>query len=170
VITELQQLPSSPNTERLVLGSIQLDDARLADVAGVLEIEDFSLEKHRRIYGRMLDMYSCGVRIDRVTLTEELDRQGQLESVDGMSYLVSLDDGLPEIVNLDSYVRIIKEKSHLRQTIFACQRIIDQSFMEKPSEEVLDTGRAILDRVEAKTRSSHDWVLPYDVVRQHGSS
>ncbi len=31
-------------------------------------------------------------------------RHNELESVDGLSYLVSLDDGLPHIANLESYV------------------------------------------------------------------
>ncbi len=75
-----------------MLGSILLNDAVYLQVAGVLSPEDFSLEKHRRIYGRMRDLYDRGGRIDRVTLAEELMKQGQLESVDGMSYLVSLDD------------------------------------------------------------------------------
>ena len=36
--------------------------------------------------------------IDRVTLANELMKQGQLQSVDGLSYLVSLDDGLPQLI------------------------------------------------------------------------
>ena len=108
-------LPASVDTERLVLGSILLNDAVYLQVAGVLSPEDFSLEKHRRIYGRMRDLYDRGERIDRVTLAEELMKQGQLESVDGLSYLVSLDDGLPEITNLDSYVRIVKRQGHAAQ-------------------------------------------------------
>ena len=42
-------LPASVDTERLVLGSILLNDAVYIQVAGSLEPEDFSLEKHRRI-------------------------------------------------------------------------------------------------------------------------
>ena len=61
-------LPSSVDTERLVLGSILLNDAVYLQVAGSLSPEDFSLEKHRRIYGRMKDLYDRGERIDRVTL------------------------------------------------------------------------------------------------------
>jgi replicative DNA helicase len=68
----------------------------------------------------MKDLYDRGEKIDRVTVAEELNRQGQLESVDGLSYLVSLDDGLPEIANLESYLRMVKDKSLLRQTMFAC--------------------------------------------------
>ena len=89
-------LPSSVDTERFVLGMILLNDTYYLQVAGALEPDDFSLEKHRRIFGRMKDLYDRGERIDRVTLADELIRQGQLESVDGLAYLVSLDDGLPE--------------------------------------------------------------------------
>ncbi len=105
------KLPANIDAERLVLGAILLNDDRYPDVAGLLAQEDFSIEKHRRIFARMKDLYDCGEHIDRVTLPEELQRQGQLESVDGLSYLVSLDEGLPEFPNLDSYIRIVKEKA-----------------------------------------------------------
>src|SRR5688572_20714711 len=93
-------LPSNIDAERLVLGAILLDDNAYIQVAGALDIEDFSLEKHRRIFMRMHDLATRGERIDRVTLANELMKAGQLESVDGLSYLVSLDDGLPQIFSL----------------------------------------------------------------------
>ena len=107
-------LPANADAERFVLGSILLNDDRYLDASSVLEPEDFALEKHRRIFSRTKDLDDRGENIDRVTVAEELSRQGQLESVDGLSYLISLDDRLPEIANLDSYVRIVKEKSLLR--------------------------------------------------------
>ncbi len=58
----------------------------------------------------MSELHERGEKIDRVTLANELMKQGQLQSVDGLSYLVSLDDGLPQLHNLDSYVGIVKEK------------------------------------------------------------
>src|SRR5215470_15314734 len=108
-------LPANVDAERFVLGSILVADDMFLQVAGVIEPEDFSLEKHRRIFLRMLDLHDRGDRIDRVTLANELMKHGQLESVDGLSYLVSLDDGLPQVTNLESYVRIVKSKALLRQ-------------------------------------------------------
>ncbi len=58
-----------------------------------------------------------GEKIDRITVADELKRHGQLDSVDGLSYLVSLDDGLPEIVNIASYVRILRELALRRRVI-----------------------------------------------------
>src|ERR1035441_9655625 len=90
-------LPDNLDAERLVLGAIMTDAAAFALVSGILGGEDFSLEKHKRIFGRMSDLYERGESIDRVTLAHELTGVGQLESVDGLSYLVALDDGMPEL-------------------------------------------------------------------------
>ena len=110
-------------------GAILLDDANFVQVAGCLDADDFSLEKHRRIFARMGDLSERGERIDRVTVANELMKQNQLESVDGLSYLVSLDDGLPQIFALDSYVKIVKDKSVLRRIVFASQKLIDRCLL-----------------------------------------
>src|SRR5215472_12754524 len=130
-------LPSNQDAERFVLGSILLNDDTYLSVAGVLEGDDFSLEKHRRIFARMKDLYDRGERIDRVTLTNELMKQGQLESVDGMSYILSLDEGLPEIPNLDSYIRIVKDKATLRKLIFSAQKIMDRCFIAEEEPDAI---------------------------------
>ncbi|MCC6391731.1 MAG: replicative DNA helicase [Bryobacterales bacterium] len=119
-------LPANTDAERFVLGSILVDDETFLQVAGILEPEDFSLEKHRRIFLRMIDLHDRGERLDRVTLANELMKHGQLESVDGLPYLISLDDGIPQISNLESYVRIVKNKALLRRIILQSQRTIDQ--------------------------------------------
>src|SRR5579862_5898118 len=147
-------LPSNADAERFVLGSILLNDTFYLQVAGAIEPNDFSLEKHRRIFTRMKDLYGRAERIDRVTLAEELMKQGQLESVDGLAYLVSLDDGLPEISNLDSYVRIVKDKATLRKLIFSAQRVIDRCLMgeEEPGEILSSAEESLLKLGEAQAR------------------
>lgn len=110
-------LPDNLDAERFVLGAVMSAEAAFLQVAGTLTADDFSLEKHKRIFLRMSELHERGESIDRVTLANELMRQGQLQSVDGLSYLVSLDDGLPPLHNLESYVTIVKEKSLLRRII-----------------------------------------------------
>ena len=63
----------------------------------------------------MGELFERNEKIDRVTLANELTRQGQLQSVDGLSYLVSLDDGLPVIHNLADYIEIVREKARVRR-------------------------------------------------------
>ncbi|HYK62284.1 MAG TPA: replicative DNA helicase [Bryobacteraceae bacterium] len=147
-------LPSNPDAERYVLGSILLNDSAYLQAAGALEPDDFSLEKHRRIFARMKDLYDRGSRIDRITLADELMKQGQLESVDGLSYLISLDDGLPELANLDGYIRIVKDKSTLRKLIFNAQKVIHEALIgeREPDEILASAEESLLKLGEGRTR------------------
>jgi len=131
-------LPCNLDAERFVLGSILMDDSQFVQVAGAIEAGDFSLEKHRRIFQRMGELSERAERIDRVTLANELLRYNELESCDGLSYLVSLDDGLPRIFNLDSYIRIVKDKSILRRIIFTSQHLMNRCLVgEEDPEQIL---------------------------------
>jgi len=163
-------LPANLDAERFILGSILLNDSVYVQVVGAIEPDDFSLEKHRRIFSRMKDLDDRGERLDRVTVANELMNQGQLESVDGLAYLVSLDDGLPEIANLESYIRIVQEKSRLRMTMFACQKLIDQCSQSEPSEEILQTAEALLGRIGSRNAKNGNWVRPWEVYERHGAS
>jgi replicative DNA helicase len=147
-------LPANPDAERFVLGTVLLNDSLYLQVAGVLDADDFSLEKHRRIFGRMKDLYERSARIDRVTVADELMKQGQLESVDGLSYLISLDEGLPELANLDGYIRIVKDKSTLRKLIYNAQSIINRCLLgeEEPDAILASTEDSLLKLGEARTR------------------
>src|SRR5882724_7235290 len=147
-------LPANLDAERFVLGSVLLNDTLYLQVAGALDSDDFSLEKHRRIFSRMKDLYDRSEKIDRVTMAEELMKQGQLESVDGFTYLSSLDQGLPEIVNLDSYVRIVKDKATLRKLIFSAQKIVDRCLIgeESPDEILASAEESLLKLGEGRTR------------------
>ena len=119
-------LPCNLDVERMVLGAILTRDPAATDIGGLdLDIEDFSLEKHRRIFRRMKEMHELGEAIDLGTLANELNRYHELESVDGLTYLTSLDDGLPRILNIGAHAKIIKEKSVLRQTIFRAQHLMN---------------------------------------------
>src|ERR1700759_1259801 len=119
-------LPDNLDAERFVLGAIMSSENAFLQVAGTLTEDDFSLEKHKRIFVRMTELHDRGEKIDRVTLANELMKHGQLQSVDGLSYLVSLDDGLPQLVNLESYVGIVKEKALLRRIISVSQDTINR--------------------------------------------
>jgi replicative DNA helicase len=149
-------LPANTDAERLILGAILTDELAFVQVAGAIDPDDFSLEKHRRIFARMHDLNERGEKIDRVTLANELMKHGQLESVDGVSYLVSLDDGLPRIFNLDGYVRIVKDKAILRRLIFTSQSIMDRCFLgqEDPAEILVSAEESLLKLGDERDRDA----------------
>ncbi|HUB80048.1 MAG TPA: replicative DNA helicase [Bryobacteraceae bacterium] len=148
-------LPTNVDAEKFVLGSILLDDTLYVQAAGTLEPDDFSLEKHRRIFKRMGELQARGERIDRITIANELMKFNELEACDGLSYLVSLDDGLPQIPNLESYIRIVKDKAVLRRIIFASQHMMNRCLLgeEEAGEILAGAEETILKLGESRVRS-----------------
>ncbi len=165
-ITE-KGLPTNVDAERFVLGSILLNDSLFVQAAGSLEAEDFSLEKHRRIFKRMGDLHERDERIDRITVANELMKFSELEACDGLSYLVSLDDGLPQMPNVDAYIRIVKDKSVLRRIIITSQHMINRCLLdsEKPEEILAGAEETLLKLGEAQAKSG--LVNPEEILRAY---
>lgn len=141
-------LPANPDAERFILGSILLDGSKFAEVSGDLKESDFALEKHRRIWARLHGLFEAGAPIDRVSVANELLRHDELESVDGLSYLVSLDDGLPQLANLGGFVSIVLECSRGRRLASLGQRIFDQAILKATSEDIVQSAFADLMAIE----------------------
>ena len=160
-------LPTNVDAERFVLGSILLDDSLYVQAAGTIEPEDFSLEKHRRIFKRMGELQTRGERIDRITVANELMKFNELEACDGLTYLVSLDDGLPQIPNLDSYIRIVKDKAVLRRIIFASQHMMNRCLLgeEEPSEILAGAEETLLKLGDSQVKSG--LISPAQILQEY---
>jgi replicative DNA helicase len=160
-------LPANIDAERFILGSVLLNDARFIEIAGAIVQDDFALEKHRRIFARMMQLHERGEKIDRITVAEELQRFNELQSVDGLSYLVSLDDGLPHIANLDSYVKIVRDKAILRRIIHASQHLMNRALLaeEDPGTILAGAEETLLRLGEARTEKG--LMTPLDVIQNY---
>lgn len=144
---EIKNLPANVEVERYTLGAAFLSQMHADVVATSLNVNDFVLDKHQLIFRKLCALHENGAAIDRITVANELMRANELEACGGLSYLVSLDDGLPLVKNIDGYVKIIKEKSLRRRMIHTANSLMHRAADEgEPVEDVL-TGfeRAIAD-------------------------
>ena len=165
----MRGMPQRVDAERFVLGSILLDDAQYVQAAGALVADDFSLEKHRRIFRRMGELSERGDRIDAITIYVELQKHGETESCDGLSYLISLDEGIPRIPNIESYVRIVRDASTLRRIIFAAQNVMNEAM--EPSavpEELLTKLTAVTTDLTATAKAGSEIVSTAELMASHG--
>ena len=139
-------LPVAIDAERAVLGAILRKPGLLVEAAAIVRLDDFSLTKHRTLFSRICDLSERGESITRTTLYYELAKHGEAESCDGLSYITSLDDGMPELSSAGPYARIVREKSLLRQAIFTSQKTIDRCLLgtDSPQEILAGAGEEIL--------------------------
>ena len=115
--------PYNQEAEQSVLGCMLLDGASVATAAEVLTPGDFYQPSHKEIYDACLTLHQNSKPVDLVTLTDELDRRGTLEKVGGVTYLSELSRFVPSTANLSHYVKIVEERSILRQLISASGQI-----------------------------------------------
>jgi replicative DNA helicase len=120
LVREDDQRPASLHAETTILGGMLVDSLAIVDATMLLRADDFSLDSHRRIYTAMLHLAEVGHAVDIVTVTEELRKRKELDSIGGVAYLASLSEGLPRKLSIESYVRIVKDKSLMRQLMTVC--------------------------------------------------
>src|ERR1051326_2709372 len=159
-------LPASVEAERAILGAILLDNLAYPQAAEFLRAEDFSLDSHRRIYLRMMELAESGRAIDFVTLTEQLGQHKEIEAVGGVAYVTSLTDGLPRVKNIEQYVKIVKDKALLRGLIHAATSAIQKAYeQEAPAEEIIDSAESEIFKV-AEQRIGQGFLGIPEIVKQ----
>ncbi len=112
---DVEGMPASLHSEVAILGAMMLDAVAISDATARLRVEDFSLDSHRRVYQAILDLMGVGHAVDIITLRDALSKKKELDAIGGPSYLAYLTEGIPRNLNVESYVRIVKDKSLLRQ-------------------------------------------------------
>ena len=137
-------LPANVEAEKTILGAILLDNAAHSEAAEKLEAEDFSLDSHRRIFHRMSELMDAQRAVDIITLSHELSRYKEVESVGGVAYLASLTEGLPRRPVIEEYIRIVKDKSLLRKLMGICSMAIARAADQSES------AIGVLDETEGK--------------------
>jgi len=131
-----QERPASVHAEMTILGGMMVEPVAIIDATMLLKTDDFALDSHRKIYDSMLHLVEAGHAVDIVTVADYLRKKKELDSVGGLPYLASLSEGLPRKLSIESYVRIVRDKSLMRQLLTVC----DMGMIEAS-----DQGREALD-------------------------
>ena len=116
-LSAIDHSPASVQTEITVLGAMILDGVAVTDATAKLHADDFLLDSHQRIYRAIVELLNLGHAVDHITISEALSRKKELDAVGGPAYIAYLTEGIPRNPNIESYVRIVKDKSLLRQLL-----------------------------------------------------
>jgi replicative DNA helicase len=167
VATAERTLPHNLEAERSVLGAILIQNDAFNLAAQLIDSKDFYRDAHRRIFDRMAALSERNHAIDFVTLKEELSKSGELDEVGGPSYVASLADGVPRATNVEYYAKIVKEKSTLRNLIYAANKIVADAYgAEQESDLILDEAESAIFSV-ADDRLKAGFVEMRDLVKEN---
>jgi replicative DNA helicase len=131
--------PQSEDAEQSVLAAMLIDAEAITRATEIVDDTMFFREGHRRIFRAVVSLVERLSGIDVVTLSDELDRRGELDAAGGREYLSFLADAVPTAANVEHHSRIVKEKALLRRLIEVSTQIAGEAFeARQPASELLD--------------------------------
>ena len=136
---------SDIDVERTVLGAVLLDNL-LYKQAAELRSNDFSLDSHRRIFARMVDLAESSRPINLITLIDELERHKELEAVGGQAYISGLVDGVPDRPSIEHHVQMVRTAADRRRAaklLESAQRLAEDPSV--PTAALAEIGNDLTD-------------------------
>jgi len=155
-------LPSSAESERVILGAILLDNQLISQAIEKLDTDDFYSPLHRRIYKAMTALFERGERIDPILIGEELKKDGSIDSIGGVASITNLTYGLPHFSDIFDYAKVVKDKSIVRNLIKVCNQITSEALAEEEdAKDVLDHAeQMIFALADERTRQGFSHIQP----------
>ena len=151
--------PHNLEAEQAVLGCILIDNQAQIDVLALMHESDFYSEAHSQIFKAMNKVYQKSIPVDFVTLTDQLEKDGILEKVGGIDYIMALTNTVPSAANFKHYCDIVKSDSIRRKLIRSGQEIIEDAFENEDKDKSLQFAeQVIFDIAEKEGHSSLEHV------------
>jgi replicative DNA helicase len=147
-------MPNSQAAEMAVLGSLLIDPntgGAWSKVAGKLRADDFYQVRHQTIYSTIAQMHRHSVSLDHVTLSEALERQGELGNIGGDAYLIQVVNETPTSANIEAYAEEIIEAAGHRSLIADASDVVKRAYEREPLEELLGWNQTrLFERMERR--------------------
>lgn len=125
--------------EQSVVGAIIIDNNSFDDISDIITTGDFYDLKNRIIFEAILKLIHQNIKVDFVTLSNELKKINMLEEVGGDPYICELLKNTPSCAGAKYYAAIVKQAAHDRALLEVAQKII--ASVESEEEDRLDKAQ-----------------------------
>jgi len=112
-------LPHDIFAEKALLGAMLINNDFTGQVFSEIDSGDFYRDSHQLIAAAINKLVDRGDKADPVTVAGLLNKNNELKFVGGYDYLNSLLDGIPDNLNIENYIKIVKDRSSLRKLMLA---------------------------------------------------
>jgi replicative DNA helicase len=136
--------PQSIEAEMAVLGSMLIEPEAANLVIEKLDETCFYRESHNKIFRVATSLYLRNEPIDILTVSNELEKKNELESIGGRYYLTELVERIPSAANVEYYCNIVLDKAILRKMIAVSSEIQQDCY------EAAEEAHDIVDKAESK--------------------
>lgn len=120
--------PQASDVEQVVLGAMMLEKDALNNTINLVTRETFYDPRHQYIYSAMQELFGNTKPVDLITVTEQLQKNGELEAAGGVAYLAQLTNRIASSAHIEFHARIIIQKHLKRELIKVSSEIIRDAY------------------------------------------
>jgi hypothetical protein len=121
-------MPQNREAEEAVIGAILMDPGRYSEVAVILKPSDFFIRRNGWVWQAFENLTERGEPMDSLTISDELERLGQLETIGGPAYLTAMLDQCPLGLHAPTYARKVKDAANRRGMLAAANEIATMAY------------------------------------------
>ena len=134
-----KNLPHNFLAEKMILNCLLINFEAIELTIEALPIKAFYFKNHQEIYTAIIFMYKNKLSIDILTLTTFLQENGLLQKIGGVKVLVELINQIPNLIYLEEYLRLVKDKFLRRTLIKLGYKVVNSSYLTNiPLESILN--------------------------------
>ena len=134
-----KHLPHNFLAEKMILSSLLISSEAIDITLRTVTIETFYFKNHQEIYKAIITMYKNKMPIDIITLSTFLQDNGLLQKIGGIKVLIELVNQIPNLVYLEEYIRLVKDKFLRRSLIKLGYKAINSGYITNiPLENILN--------------------------------
>ena len=149
--TENRVSPQAPEIEEAIIGACLIEQGAIPLVADKLRPEMFYVLRHQVIYAAILAMYHAGIKIDILTVKEELSHRRKLEEAGGPFGITQLSSKVATSAHIEYHAQIVHEKYLRREMILGFNKLLACSLDETMDiDDSLVDAHNLLDRLEGE--------------------
>ena len=130
--------PQAIDVEEIVLGSMMLEKFGLIEAMNLITENTFYKEAHQKIFSAISNLFNNSLPVDIITVTKELEKQGNLELIGGGYYISQLTGKIASSANTVFHCVILKQKELKRKQIEIGSNLIQKAYDE--TEDCFDTN------------------------------
>nr|QUS63667.1 DNA-replication helicase subunit [Haslea silbo]QUS63871.1 DNA-replication helicase subunit [Haslea silbo] len=147
-------LPHNFLAEKMILNCLLINSECIESVISNLSVETFYFQNHQEIYKAIIFMYKNNLPIDIITFVTFLQDNGLLQKIGGIKILIELIDQTPNIIYIEDYISLVKDKFLRRSLIKLGYELINSSYITNLSiEDILNNFENRLFSLTTEIRS-----------------
>ena len=146
--------PANLEAEMNALGCGFISKTALTKLCDDLTADMFYDEKNAAIFTAMKSLHNNNENIDTTILVNEIEKNGSINKIGGLAYLSEVIDSVVSASNVDSYIKIVRDKALRRNLINACESIEKKARDEiNGTDEIIDSAEKDIFQITKQKKS-----------------